>query len=243
MAPSALLEVAAILTAATFIRSAFGFGQALIAVPLLAFVIPIEVAAPTAVLVSLIIAALILAQDWRQVHMRSAGWLVLSTLAGMPLGLWLLTSLDGTSVKLILSAVIILFSAYCLLQRRLVELKDDRHAWVFGFGAGILGGAYGMSGPPLVLYGALRRWSPPHFRATLQGYFLPANLLSLAGYGLTGLWTGDVTLYSLWALPGCLVAMVLGRIANRHMNGQAFLRYVHYGLIGTGILLLGQALH
>jgi hypothetical protein len=32
-----------------------------------------------------------------------------------------------------------------------------------------------MNGPPLVIYGALRRWTPERFRATLQGYFLPAS--------------------------------------------------------------------
>jgi len=36
---------------ATLIRSAFGFGEALVAVPLLALCIPLEVAAPLAVLV------------------------------------------------------------------------------------------------------------------------------------------------------------------------------------------------
>ena len=41
---------------ATLIRSTFGFGEALVAVPLLAFFIPLEVAAPLAVLVSITIA-------------------------------------------------------------------------------------------------------------------------------------------------------------------------------------------
>ena len=44
-----------------------------------------------------------------------------------------------------------------------------------------------MNGPPLVIYGALRRWSPQYFRATLQGYFLPATLAGLIGYAATGL--------------------------------------------------------
>src|SRR5204862_1628272 len=37
------------------------------------------------------VAAAVLAQDWSEVHARSAGWLVLSTLFGIPLGLLLLT--------------------------------------------------------------------------------------------------------------------------------------------------------
>ncbi len=39
-----------------------------------------------------------------------------------------------------------------------------------------------MNGPPLVVYGGMRRWSPQHFRATLQGYFLPASVIGMAGY-------------------------------------------------------------
>ena len=62
------LPVLAVLFLATLIRSAFGFGEALVAVPLLALVIPVEVAAPLAVLVSITVAGLVLVQDWRKVH-------------------------------------------------------------------------------------------------------------------------------------------------------------------------------
>ena len=62
------LPVLAVLFLATLIRSAFGFGEALVAVPLLALVIPVEVAAPLAVLVSVTVAGLVLLQDWRDVH-------------------------------------------------------------------------------------------------------------------------------------------------------------------------------
>lgn len=237
-----LLTVTAILFVATFIRSAFGFGEALIAVPLLAFAIPIEEAAPVVVLISITIAALIIAQDWRQIHVASAGRLFLATVGGMPLGLWLLTAVDEAIVTALLAAVIILFSTYCLLRRTQIELKNDRHAWGFGFLAGILGGAYGMSGPPLVIYGALRRWSPQHFRATLQGYFLPASILTLIGYSVTGLWTSSVTHYYLWALPPAMLASFLGRAVNRRIKGPAFLRWVHLGLIAIGVLLLARTL-
>jgi len=50
--------VVVILAMATLIRSAFGFGEALIAVPLLALLIPVEVVAPTAALISITAAIL-----------------------------------------------------------------------------------------------------------------------------------------------------------------------------------------
>src|SRR5205085_910262 len=160
---------------------------------------------------------------WRRIHARSAGRLVLSTLFGIPLGLWVLATVPEAVVKAVLAVVIIGFSSYCLFSRRLYELKDDRLAWVFGFGAGILGGAYGMNGPPLVIYGALRRWSPEHFRATLQGYFLPASLLGMGGYWLAGLWVPAVTRYYLLSLPLALGAIFIGRVINRRMKGRRFL--------------------
>ncbi len=234
--------VLAVLFLATFIRSAFGFGEALVAVPLLALLMPVEVAAPVAVLVSITVAAVIVAQDWRHIHPRSAWRLVASTMFGIPLGLVLLVAVPESIVKAILAIVIIAFSTYCLIQRRPFALHDDRLAWLFGFWAGVLGGAYGMNGPPLVIYGALRGWSPQHFRATLQGYFLPASLVGMIGYLIAGLWTPTVTRYYLLSLPVVALAIVLGRIANHRMNGRAFLIYVHVGLVAIGTLLLVQAI-
>jgi len=89
-------------------------------------------------------------------------------------------------VEAILGVVVVAFSMHCLLGRS-YELKNDRFAGFFGFSAGVLGGAYGMNGPPLAIYGSLRRWSPEHFRATLQAYFLPASLAGMGDYWFAGL--------------------------------------------------------
>lgn len=242
IADATTILVLAILFFATFIRSAFGFGEALVAVPLLALIMPVEVAAPVAVLVSITVAGVIIAQDWRNIHFRSAWRLVISTLFGTPLGLWLLTAAPECVVKALLAIVIILFSTYSLIQKKRNELKNDRHAWIFGFLAGILGGAYGMNGPPLVIYGTLRGWTPQQFRATLQGYFLPASLMVIAGYWLKGLWVWPVTRYYLLALPVIIAAIFLGRVANQRMDRRIFLRFVHIGLIVIGLTLLAQSL-
>lgn len=237
-----MIHVLAVLFFATFVRSAFGFGEALIAVPLLALIMPVEVAAPLAVLISITVSAVVLAMDWRHVHVRSAGRLVLSTLVGTPLGLLLLTRVDSAVVKACLGVLIIAFSCYSLWSRKKAALADDRLALTFGFAAGVLGGAYGMNGPPLVVYGALRGWSPRHFRATLQGYFLPASVVAMAGYWLAGLWSPQVTHHYLVSLPVVAVAIVLGQSLHGRMDGHFFLRCVHLGLVVIGAILVFQAL-
>lgn len=238
------LQVLLVVFIATLVRSTFGFGEALIAVPLLALTIPIGIAAPFAVLLSITIAAVVVAQDWRKIHVRSTGWLLAPTFLGIPLGIALLTSAHQNAVKAALAVVIVAFSGYSLVGKRPLELHSDNRSWLLGCGflAGVLGGAYGMNGPPLVIYGAMRRWSPQHFRATLQGYFLPASVVAMAGYWVAGLWVPAVTHYYLISLLVALPAIFLGRVINHRLRGDAFLKYVHAGLVCVGVLLLVQAI-
>lgn len=237
----AILLVLGVVFLATLIRSAFGFGEALVAVPLLALLIPVKVAVLLAVLLSITVAGVVIIQDRDKIHIGSAWRLVLASLFGIPLGVQLLKGVAEQAIKATLAVVIIGFSLYALMSRRQPELKDDRLAWLFGFAGGVLGGAYGMNGPPLVIYGAMRRWSAEHFRATLHGYFLPASLAVLGVQWLRGLWVAEVTDYYLVSLVPALVAIFVGRAINRRLHGRGFVRYVHAGLIVIGVGLLIQA--
>jgi uncharacterized membrane protein YfcA len=239
-----VLLVLAIVFVATLIRSIFGFGEGLFAVPLLAFCIPVTQAAPLVALLSITIAAIVVVQDWNKIHLHVTGWLVFPTFLGIPLGILLLGSRHPKAVKAALATVIIAFSAYSLIGRNPPELRHDNRLWMLicGFIAGILGGAYGMNGPPLAIYGAMRRWSAQHFRATLQGYFLPASLAGAVGYWLAGLWTPIVTRYYLLSLPLAVIAILAGRAINRRLQGRAFVKYVYAGLLCIGTLLFVQAM-
>ena len=57
-ADPATLPVIGVVFLATLVRSTFGFGEALVAVPLLALVISVQVAVPLATLLSIAIAAM-----------------------------------------------------------------------------------------------------------------------------------------------------------------------------------------
>lgn len=240
----ASLYILLVIFAATLIRSTFGFGEGLIAVPLLALSMPVRVAAPVVVLLSVTIAAVVVLQDWRKIHVSSTGWLLAPTFIGIPLGIALLTSAHHDIVKAALAIVIMGFSGYFLLVKKPAELAEDSSAWLLscGFLAGVLGGAFGMNGPPLAVYGAKRRWSPQHFRATLQGYFLPASIVAMAGYWFSGLWTAAVTHYYLISLSVALPAIFIGRAANHRLRGESFFKYVYLGLLFIGVILLIQAI-
>lgn len=240
--------IVSVLFLATLIRSVFGFGEALIAVPLLALMVPVEVAAPVAVLASITVALIVVIQDWRNIHLDSAWRLVVASAFGIPLGVLLLRTVAEPVVKAILALVILCFSIYSFVNRKTVNrqsyvLQSDGPAWLFGFAAGILGGAYGMNGPPLVVYGTLRRWSPEQFRATLQGYFLPGSLMVLFGYGMSGLLTKTIGTYYAVALIPILLAVFLGRCIHQRINAERFRSYIQIFLAIIGIILLTQAVY
>lgn len=225
---------------ATLMRSTFGFGEALVSVPLFSLFIPIDVAVPLAVMLSILVALVVVIQDHHQIHFNSAKWLIIFALLGIPIGILILIYGNEHWVKIGLGIIIILYSVYALIGKNSLVLEHDNKFWLFicGFLSGILGGAYGINGPPLVLYGNMRKWSAQHFRATLQAYFLPASFIGALGYAVKGLFTLTLLKYFLISLPAAIPAIYLGRYLNRKLKGDSFFKYVYYLLIGIGVLLI-----
>ena len=228
---------------ATIVRSTIGFGEALVAVPLLALRIPIAVAAPFVVAVSVVVAGANLVADWRHVEFRAARGLVLSSFIGLPIGIYMLRAVDDRIVKLLLGATIIGVSLYSLVRGAAASLRAENKVSLIGAGvlSGILGGAYGMNGPPLAIYGTLRGWSPRQFRATLQGYFLVASVAGLIGYRVAGVWNAAASHYLLISLPCVLGGILVARRINSGAEDPRFFRAVYGGLIAIGLILIVQS--
>ncbi|RLD00251.1 MAG: sulfite exporter TauE/SafE family protein [Chloroflexi bacterium] len=235
--------VLAIILLSTFVRSTFGFGDALIAMPLLAMTVGIQIATPLVALIASTIAITILLKNWRSVDVGSAWRLVVSSLIGIPIGLVFLKGAYENIVTAVLALLIVSFSLYSLLKPKLSFPPSDRSAYVFGLLAGILGGAYNTNGPPIVIYGTLKKWPAKSFRATLQGYFSPTGLLIVGSHGLAGLWTSDVLHLYFISLPVVFLAILLGGKLNSSIPTGKFDRYIHVALIIIGTILLINSIH
>ncbi|GMQ79896.1 MAG: hypothetical protein BMS9Abin03_346 [Thermodesulfobacteriota bacterium] len=235
--------VLSIVSFATLLRSTFGFADAMFAMPLLAVIIGLKTATPLMAIIAMTISTTILIKNWREVKIKSAWRLFISSLAGIPLGLWFLKGAHEAFMKLFLAAVILCFSTYSLIKPRLTAIKSENQAYIFGFFAGVLGGAYNTNGPPVVIYGSLRKWSPVTFRATLQGYFFMAGIFICLGHGFAGLWTRTVLSYYLFSLPLVFVFTFIGGWLNRTIPQGKFDRIIHSFLIIIGIFLFIQTLH
>lgn len=235
---NSLIVILPVIFTATLARSTFGFGDALVAMPLLGMAVGLNIATPLVGLMGITISSTILIRHWRDVHLKSVWLLILSTLIGIPVGILLLKGVYENAMKMVLALVIIIFSLYKIFNPKLCALTNDKLAFTFGLLAGILGGAYNTNGPPIVIYGTLRRWNPEKFRATLQGYFFPTGSMIALGHCFGGFWTKTVLLNYVVSLPVILIAILLGGKLNRKIPKDKFDNYVYICLFVLGIVLL-----
>ena len=238
-----MIPVVGIIFVAALVRSALGFGDAVIAMPLLAMVVGLKTATPLVAFMGPTISLLILARSWGGGDMKSAARLIAASCLGIPLGIYGLARLHEGPLKVALGALILLYGVFGL-ARPGARIRNEKAwlPWLVGWTAGVLGGAYNTNGPPVVAYGMLKGWPPERFRTTLQGYFLPTGLMILAGHGIAGLWTGEVVKIYLYSLPAIGLGVVLGGLVNRKLTHDLFAKLVYGFLVLMGGILLVRTL-
>jgi uncharacterized protein len=233
---SLILLTAALLFLCAFMRSAVGFGDALLAIPLLGMLMPLSTASPVVALAGFIMSLSIAVANQDTVDYQAAWRLIVASLVGIPFGVFLLHSAPEHVVKGVLGLVLVLYGVYNLLTPGVPHVQHEKYAVPFGLLAGVLGGAYNTSGPPVVIYGTLRRWSPESFRATLQCYFFFTYLATIVSHGVARLLTPLVFELFLWALPGIGVGIYLGGKVHRMIPTQVFRRVLFSLLVAIGVL-------
>ena len=221
----------------TLIRSTFGFGNALIAMPLLVLLIGVKAASPLMALTGSVITILMLLQGWRDMQWIETLILFAASLPGIPLGIYLLTTVPEMIIRIILGLMLIGFGLYNLITVRLPSLPSRWLAVPFGFLAGILGGAYNTNGPPIVIYSVFRGWTKDQFRTSIQGFFLISGLVIAIGHGLSGLWTREILYLFLGSLPLVGLAVYLGNRLAARLSQELFDQVINYFLILTGVLM------
>ncbi len=224
------LLVAGIVFLGIFTHSFTGFGLALVMMPLLSGVVGLRVAAPLVALIGLVTELIVLARYRHALNVQAVRWLALASLAGVPPGVAALSHVDEGIILPILGLVVAAYALYALLDLRLPEARHPGWAWGLGFLAGLLGGAYNVSGPPVLIYATCRRWEPAEFKGNLQGFFLLNSLVVILAHALSRNYSAPVWDGFLVALP----AIGLGALAGFSLDGRvspARFRRVTLGLL------------
>ena len=233
--------VCAIVAAAAVAQGLSGFGFSLVSIPLLALVVPVKAAIVGGAVLGLVQSGLVVARDHPHVEWRSAGILIVAALAGMPIGLVVITSVRPEPLQVAIAVTVLVFTV--LLWRRARLPTDSLPAEVgVGLTSGMLSTSTGMSGPPLVIALQARGIPPSAFRATLATVFTSGSALSLLLFWSQGLVTADALRVAAAGLPGLLVGILLGEVAFRRVDHERFRSIVLVLLVASAVLALAGAL-
>lgn len=226
---------------AVFVQSAAGFGVALIAMAALPPVLGLRTAAPLVALVALLLEVFLVLYYRQALRLQNIWRVIAASLVGVPLGVLFLKNIPEQITLSLLGVLIAGYALYALLQLRLPRLEQPLWAYLFGFAAGLLGGAYNTSGPPVILYGSCRGWEPAEFKGNLQGFFLISSLMVAGGHYLGGNFTPQVWRSFLLALPALGLGLAAGLSLDRRIRPERFRTIVLLLLLVLGLRLVAAA--
>jgi hypothetical protein len=104
--------------------------------------------------------------------------------------------------------------------------------------SGLMGGFFGMQGPPAVLYFIQSEPTKEHYMAMAQTYFLIGNVMMTGVRAYNGFFTETVAVDYLYGLGGVIIGTMLGAYVFKHIPNRIF-RYIVYAYICiSGVIIL-----
>ena len=208
---------------AGFVRGFSGFGSAMILTPALSVLYGPAVAVPIALTLELLVTVPLLPGSVRLVEWRRIALLCLAAFVAVPFGAWLLLSLPPLPMRFAISAVILGFVAILAFGWRYHGRPSVAATLATGAASGLLNGASGMAGPPVVFYFLSGRAAAPQMRASFIVYFALVDAVAVGVMAVGGALDGGTLVRALWLTPVFLAAAWAGARAFRHA-GEAFYR-------------------
>ena len=232
------VAAAAVIALASFVLGLVGFGNGLVAMALLPFLMSPVTAIALLTIYTIVFSTAIFVPVRRHLLVRPVIDLLAGTAVGVPVGVFLLTLIPLAALTRLIGGTLV-----ALVILEWAGLHPGRLAgpgWRVGAGvlAGLAGAAVGTPGPPVILYAATQGWSPRTIKANLQAFFVVNQVVILAGYWWVGVLDGQVwRLAASFALPAA-AGTALGMLLFSHVDHRRFRQLVFAILLVAGTLLI-----
>lgn len=233
----------AVVLAAYFVLGITGFGSAIIAVPLLAHILPLTQVVPLVVLLDITATVYLGVGARRQVARRELAWLMPFAVVGMVIGVTLLVKAPENALLLALGVVAIGNGLYSLRGGAAGGACGRAWAVPTGLVAGTITALFGTGGPLYAIYLARRLPDPLQLRATMATVVMINVAIRLVSYALAGLLLDArllLTALALW--PAMWLGMRLGNRTHLGMTPAQMRRSFGAVLLLSGVSLLAKAL-
>lgn len=223
---------------ASFIQRTIGFGFGIFIMTMLPFLMPSYCEA-TALsgLLALTTAMITVIRMHRYITWKRQIPILTAFIIVSVAAVSILSKMEDQLLRKILGVVLVAISLYFAFFSRRVKLRPTLPMQIgAGTVSGLMGGFFGMQGPPAVLYFIASEPDKEHYIAMTQCYFFIGNMAMTLARAGNGFVTAPVGIGYLYGLAGVLAGTALGTLAFRHISGN-FLRYLVYAYIGlSGIV-------
>lgn len=237
-------EIFLLAVGASFVQRTTGFGFGIFIMTLLPFLMPSygEATALSGLLAftTSLIAAIKYRRfiTWKRLIPILSVFLLTSTAA-----ICLLKVMQDGTIRFILGFILIFVSIYFAFLNKRIKFGTTL-PYQFGAGSlsGLMGGFFGMHGPPAVLYFISAEQDKEHYMGMIQTYFVITNAMMTIARGYNGFVTPAVGKCYIFCLGAVAIGSALGSWAFNRIPGKKF-PYVVYGYIGiSGIIILLSSL-
>lgn len=234
---------ALVVVAAFAIRGTAGFGGGIVAVPMLALVLPLQQVVPLMTALTFLASAGQGVRGRRNIQWREVVRLVVFALPGVALGLYLFSVLDPRPLSRALGIFVMLYAVYAFAMAGRRPALAER--WVYplaavvGFAAGLAGTLFGgAAGPIFVIYLGARTLDKNQFRTTMTAIMVCMAIVRLTGYASLGFLDATGLKYLAAAIPLMMLGSYLGERLVRHVEQRRFERVLGGILIVSGAVLV-----
>ncbi len=195
---------------AAVVRGFSGFGFSLLAVSALSLVYPPAQIVPSIFLLEVAASLHLLPSIWQQIHWASLKPLILGCLIATPFGVWLLANINAQAMQIAISAFVLVSVTLMWTGFNLRHQPGPIASASVGAASGLANGAFGIGGPPVVLFYFASPAGVIAGRASLIAFFLATDVIGLANLSIQGLVTEATLLRALAFLPALLAGVWLG---------------------------------
>jgi uncharacterized membrane protein YfcA len=239
-----LVALGTIALIAGFVQATAGFGFALLAVPLMALVVPPQTAVVIVFLHGTVSSLLTAGRHLGHIDRTETWRLSSGAIVAMPLGALILVTAPPGVLRIALGLATCSAAVWMLRpgtgRRRVIEVRPFT---TYGVGAlsGVLNTALATNGPPLVVYLRARGLPTDAFRATISAVFTISNMVGLGILALSGaVHASAVAAFTLTLVPA-LVGWAAGNAAAGRLHNHHFIRMVDVVLLVSGVLSIARA--
>jgi uncharacterized protein len=211
---------------AAIVRGYSGFGFSLLAITSLSLIMAPQTFIPAIFMLEVAASLHMLPGLWRDIHWRSLAPLVIGTAVGTPFGVWFLANIPAAPMQLALAIFVLIVTALLWTGFALKTVPGPAAATAVGWAAGLFNGAFGIGGPPVILFYFASPAGHAVGRASIVTYFLITDLIGLAFLAREGFVTLAAAKLALLFLPALAIGVWIGARRFRLADPQTFHRLV-----------------